>query len=188
MTMTPPRLTPSPELLGPTPPPPAARSSRPSYHGRLTHEVVLAKGTLAGLCMTLFAGGIICSVMVYRYAPRLRPDCGSSLAAAPSEGVAKPLAAPAPASEMPSQASLAIESAAEPAPPTPAPRAATPPRALPAAPAATAPSAPAAIVLPVARPTPASAKGRGAVRHRGGPAAGNDSASPTEVWVDPFAQ
>ncbi|HMF43511.1 MAG TPA: hypothetical protein VKQ32_22715, partial [Polyangia bacterium] len=122
--------TPPPVWMQRTPRPPSVRSAPPLRVSRLDREVTLARGTLAGLCMTVFAGGIICALALYRFVPRLRPDAGNSPAIVAGEAVAKPM--PAPSIEIaPTQAPPAAKVAdvePEPAPP------ATPPEAVAAAP------------------------------------------------------
>src|SRR5204862_2603391 len=113
--------TPSPIWMQRTPRPPSAPSLPPVRLSRLDREVTLARGTLAGLCMTMFAGDIIGALALYRFVPRLRPDAGSSAAIVASETVAKPVAAPAievAPLEPPPAAKVAN---VEPEPPAPAP-------------------------------------------------------------------
>ena len=168
----PPRATPTPppwSMTGATRPP-GAPSRPPAPGGRLTHEVSLAKGTLAGLCMTMFSCGIMCAVAIYRFVPNLRPDC--ALAVAENGGAVPALVVPA------------VESA--PAPPTPIIVATTPapPPTTPASP----PAAPAR-VSPVAHRGPARGKARGGRIGKRAARPTSDGTMPlTDRWTDPFAQ
>jgi hypothetical protein len=156
---------------------------------RPSGEVSMTKGSLAGLCLTVFSLGMFCSFAIYRYAPRFRPEYAGPVTIAAGDVAAKPVAEPpaaAVADPVPAPPSVAPATPPAPAarvaaPPVPAPRAAATTRSRHAAHAAAAPAA--------AAPAP-QAKGRATVQKRpaASPGPGNDSLPPTEGWSDPFSK
>jgi hypothetical protein len=208
-------------------PRPTGLAFRPPVLKSQVREVGVPKSMLAGICLTAFSCGIICTVAIYRYAPRLRPDCATPAAVAPADAVQR---RPAPALEAPAPQSQPGEVKAEvarpPAPPLhPLPTATPLPAAAPlpaVAPVPAAAPAPAPVLTPIpaaARPAPASAaidrpahavrpapaaspapaspapsppkehgSSRGHATRTSSSGAASPSTSPTETWIDPFAQ
>jgi len=176
-------FTPPPVLMTRTPRPSIAPSRRPTPVAQPVRGIVMTKMAIAGLCLITFSCGIICSVALYRFAPRFRPDCGGPAVAVAGDALDRP-------------ATTVYETA----PVQAAPAAGFAPEAIPTAPAV--PPASARVEAPALRERPAPARpipaphhaatsttGRGSVGRRvPTPGAGNGSIPPTGIWIDPFAE
>jgi hypothetical protein len=163
---------------------------------RAERQIILARSTLIGICLTAFACGIVTTVALDRH--HFRALEHELLAPEAEQAVVPPPSGPAPevVAEVPAQAPAPEPVVVQMAPPAPAPVAPGTAVDQPAKPAAESnklaeEAKPTTARVAVARtPRPAAAP-RPSVHHKpAAPAASTDPAptSPNAGWVDPFAE